>query len=543
VSIAIVLAIASVAPAAAPQKPVDTVVVCPTAFRESLEPWLAHRRRQGHTVQLLDNAGEADAIRSRIRTAFGERPRDERPRFLVLIGDADPLAERFPAIRARSIPTHKAKAKINIHWGSEPEIATDNWFADVDDDELPDVAVGRLTADTPDELRTIVRKIIAYERGDGGVWRRRVNLVAGVGGFGALADATIETAAKYLINQGLPPAYETTMTYGSWRSPYCPDPRRFRDTTVQRLNEGSMFWVYIGHGQRRWLDQVRVEDRHYPVLGTDDVQGLRCAAGSPIALFLACYTGAFDDAGDCLAEEMLRKEGAPVAIVCGSRVTMPYAMSVLASEMMTECFVERRETIGEVLLRAKRSMASPQLKSARAKVMEAVAAFVSPSGTSLMDERREHLHLFNLIGDPLLRLPHSRPVTIEAPRTVKAGDTIWVNGACDLDGPCTLELVVRRDRLPFAPPARAKFDAGESALASYDDVYRRANDARLAAVEVKPAGGRFAARLAVPADARGACHIRAFVRGANASALGATDVLVQPAGAPPGDAPAQAGAR
>jgi hypothetical protein len=222
---------------------------------------------------------------------------------------------------------------------------------------------------------------------------------------------------------------------------------------------------------------------------------------------------------------------------------MPYAMCVLISEMMTECFVQRRETIGEVLLRAKRSLAAPQPNSARAKVMEAVAVLVSPSGMNPIEERREHLHLFNLIGDPLLRLPHSHAVNIEAPRVAKAGETIAVSGACDIDGPCTVELVVRRDRFRFAPPVRSRFDGRADALAAYDTVYRRANDARLATVEVRPASGRFEARLAIPADAQGACHVRAFVRGAGASALGSTDVLVQPAGAPLGDAPSQAGAR
>ena len=53
---------------------------------------------------------------------------------------------------------------------------------------------------------------------------------------------------------------------------------------------------------------------------------------------LACYTAAFDQPQDCLAEELLKTEGGPVAVYGGSRVTMPYAMGVMGTAMMDEYF-------------------------------------------------------------------------------------------------------------------------------------------------------------------------------------------------------------
>ena len=145
------------------------------------------------------------------------------------------------------LPTYKAKAKINLRWGSEPEIATDNWYADLDDDAVPDLAVGRLTADTKEELSLIVDKILAYERtDDAGPWRRRINLVAAAGRFGPLVDTAVETVTKKFLTNGIPPGYATTVTYGSWPSAYCPDPRNFHRISLGRLNEGCLFWVYVG---------------------------------------------------------------------------------------------------------------------------------------------------------------------------------------------------------------------------------------------------------------------------------------------------------
>ena len=105
-------------------------------------------------------------------------------------------------------------------WGSEKTFCTDNWYADVDDDEVPDLSVGRISADSPQQLAGIVAKILAYEQSQGmGLWRRRINLIAGIGGFGAITDAVLEMAAKKLITDGIPSAYRTTMTQASLRLP------------------------------------------------------------------------------------------------------------------------------------------------------------------------------------------------------------------------------------------------------------------------------------------------------------------------------------
>ena len=68
------------------------------------------------------------------------------------------------ALRKRCVPAHYATAVVNVRFGSPPEIATDNWYADVDDDRLPDLAVGRLPCDSSAELASMVRKILEYER-------------------------------------------------------------------------------------------------------------------------------------------------------------------------------------------------------------------------------------------------------------------------------------------------------------------------------------------------------------------------------------------
>ena len=516
----------------------DTVVVCPQELQESLEPWLVHRRGQGHVVEVLSSEDSAEDIRHSIRQSAA----GGKLRFVVLVGDAPQFDEANPkSLEAAvnplredrhrpSLPAHYVKAKVNVHWGSEPLIASDNWYADLDDDELPDVAIGRLTADTPAELALIVRKILAYEASTNfGEWRSRINFVAGVGGFGVLADAVLETATRQVIAAGIPAAYATTMTFGNWRSPYCPDPRAFHQTTVDRLNEGSLFWVYIGHGHRWFLDRVYTPAGDHHILDVRDMRKLHCETGSPIALFLACYTAAFDGPYDCLAEELLRTEGAPVAILGGSRVTMPYGMAVLGAGMMDEVFRHRRETLGEVVLYAKQSLSKRGEPNGIRNALDMIGAAISPA--DLAEERLEHLHLMNLIGDPLLRLRYPNEIDIRTAATITAGQELSVSGESDIDGTCTIELVLRRGRFRTPPPDRRTYAKAVDDLAAYQQVYTQANDSRLVRTETVVTDGKFSAQLPVPADAIGQCHVRVSIVGPEASALGSANVEILEASA------------
>ncbi len=507
----------------------DTIVVCPETFRDALRPWAEHRAAQGHRLAFVSNQQSADEIRNDIR----QIAQSNRLRAIVLVGDADPRASRNSTVRAVTIPTHQAVAKVNVLWGSEPTIATDNWYADLDDDALPDVAIGRLPADSPQQLAVIVRKIIAYEKQKpAGVWCRRVNFVAGVGGFGAVADNVIETATKKVLTEGIPAAYETSMTYGSWRSPFCPDPRHFHQATVDRLNEGSLFWVYIGHGQRRVLDQVRTPGGMYHIFDTDDVAKIQCTGGSPIAIFLACYTGSFDEERDCLGEEFLRAEEGPVAVLCGSRVTMPYAMGVMGHELMDQYFVKRRQTLGELVMHAKRQMVrelqeSEQSAKATRHLLDSIAAVISPAPQLLDEERREHVLMFNLLGDPLLRLDHPQEISVATVEEATSGSELRVTGTTSISGRCTVELICRRDRLKTRFVARPEYDPGDEALSDYTNVYAHANDRQWVNQSFACRSGGFETTLQIPAEAQGPCHVRVFVEGTEGFGLGATELNVR----------------
>ncbi|MDH3719707.1 MAG: C25 family cysteine peptidase [Planctomycetota bacterium] len=499
---------------------VDVVVVCADGFREALQPWLKYRSDQGYEIRVISSGPTAADVRRDIQRVAAAG----KLKAVVLVGDCRVAPDR-PATAA--VPAAYVRSQAISRFGGEREIATDNGYADLDGDHVPDVAVGRLSADSPDQLATIVRKIIAYETSaDFGPWRRRINFVAGVGGFGGLIDGLIEQTTRMFLAGGIPAEYQTSMTHASWTSPYCPDPRKFSSTTVQRLNEGCLFWIYMGHGNPRRLDTLKVPDRKFPILTAADVPRLNCKSPAPVALFISCYAGACDADEDCLAEEMLSHERGPVAVVAGSRMTLPYAMAVLGTELMTECFQHKQPTLGEMLLRAKRRAAVDQPQDRRRQALDSLGRLFSTSSQEMADQRRDHLHLFNLIGDPLLRLHYPQPVQLEVPTTATPGSTIDVQGMAPIAGAATIELVVRRDRLTFTAPQRKQYKPNDQFLSEFDKVYRQANNSQLAVQQITIDKGEFHVALPIPATAAGRCHVRIYIQGQDDCAMGSAAVEV-----------------
>src|SRR6478736_7345157 len=125
------------APTAEPAEAPDAVVICPRAFVGALEPLLAHRHAQGHRFAYVPNTWKPEEIKAGIKKAAA----GGKLKFVLLVGDAEPSAETNVLTRQRCIPVHYETAKVNVKFGSEPQIATDNWYADLDDDGLPELAV------------------------------------------------------------------------------------------------------------------------------------------------------------------------------------------------------------------------------------------------------------------------------------------------------------------------------------------------------------------------------------------------------------------
>lgn len=506
----------------------DVFVVRPAAWAPALKSWKAYREQQGYSVTELDAEGGQEAIRARIaQLAAGE---DSPLRFVLLAGDVRTAAGEL-------LPTFYHRSTAMSQFGGEPSIATDNPYADLDGDHVPELAIGRIPADSAEQLEAVLARVIAYEQqGDYSSWRRDVHVVAGVGGFGALADSMIEMTTRRFLADRIPGWSELSMTQASLQSHYCPDPFRFGQTCVGRLNQGGLLWVYIGHGHVQTLDYLQVAQEALPILTADQLDTVDSGDRPPIAIFLACYTGAFDAAEDCLAERMMLQPGGPIAALAASRVSGPYGLAMLSDGLLTSCFDVPEATLGEVVLKAKQRMLprGEQLAAvtasgdARLQMIDAIAGALTPDGYDLEAERREHVWQMNLLGDPLLRLNHPGVVELRLPDHGIPGQALAVRGLSGFDGQLTLELAYRRDQVRRELNTFADFRTGQG-REHMQQRYTSANQRVIAQQDVLVRGGAFETELVIPSDLpRGRYAVRAFLEGEGGWEVGYHELNVRP---------------
>ena len=318
------------------------------------------------------------------------------------------------------------------------------------------------------------------------------------------------------------------MTYGSWRSPYCPDPRRFSATAIERFNEGCLFWVYIGHGERNRLDYIKMPDRRFRILDNRNANLVDSRQSSPIAIFLSCYTAAIDDHSDGLAENLLKQERGPIGVVSSSRVSMPYAMSLFSLEMINGFFEGKADTLGDLILHAKRKMVEkPADKSEYHRLIQSLGQAFSPEPGLLKEERGEHVHLMHLLGDPLLRLPRPKSLALVSPKEAKRGNSIRVSGVAEQSGNVQLDLIYRRDRFRHRPPRRTEYIPTAKALSEFQEVYEKTQNLKVAIRRLDVEPGPFEVDLKIPHDCSGSCHVRCMLVSEKEVFLGANQIRIK----------------
>lgn len=483
----------------------EVIAVCPQPFRAALKTWIDHRLSQQVSVQVIDTQSDAKKLNESIRLAA-----DDTTRYVVLCGDSPVIGTRTNL--ARDVPTIYLPTNVTAQWGSTPTFATDMPFGDFDSDGIPDAVVGRLPVQREADLSRLIQRIIAYEHSDDfGAWRGHVQLVGGIGGFGMMADAAIESVTRTVVTSVLPAETKTNVAYASPGHLFYPPGDSFTDAVINQYAQGSRFWVYAGHGQVTELDRVPQTRDGVAVLDQNSIRRLaRPAKSAPIALMLACYTGAIDASNDSLGERMMLTDGGPIAVFAGSRMTMPYGNTTAAVGLIKGVYEEKLPRLGDAWLSTLKQMRADDSKekSTSRIMIDAVAAMVSPAGTKLIDERHEHMGLYNLLGDPLLQMHHPQKVTVEVASGIAIGEPVVMNVTSPIDGNLTLTV----DR-PLG--AITNGDPNATTVASLSSQAK--------------AGQVFKHQVLLPVDASGPMIVRAIVSGTDRWATGVAKTNVRKA--------------
>jgi hypothetical protein len=342
----------------------DYLLIAPRAFLAAAEPLLSRRKDQGLTpraVAFEDVAAEfghgrpsAEAICAFLRHAFHSWS-PPSPRYVLLLGDSSYDPRNFTG-SAKPAPLPALFAKTSYMWtASDPRLAAVNG-----DDELPDLAIGRLPATSVAEAETLVSKLVAWE--DAG---------HGLGG----------PAAFVADNPDLAGDFEADIE--DVRASFFAD----RETRLLRLRElgaatrpaikdaldgGLSYLGYVGHGGAAvWASEN--------VWSSRDAQGLQAQSQQPLLVTMNCLNGYFvAPAFDSLAESLLKAEGrGSIAAVSPSGLSLDGPAHQYHRALMEELTSGRHERLGDAL-------AAAQAAYARSGLMP------------------ELISVYHLLGDPAL---------------------------------------------------------------------------------------------------------------------------------------------
>lgn len=346
----------------------DWVVIAPAELIPALQPLVAWRQQQGLAVLVADVQGVYDAFSFGEATpqalkdflVFAHRQWQPAPRFVTLAGTASyDYRNVLGAPRQSQVPTYLLQSQFVGETGS------DTWFADVaDDDGRPELALGRLSAGAPAELRALCERIVAYERdAPAGDWRRRA-LFAADG-----KETTFRTLSEGLIARLPPTGTQVVRVYqGDFAKP-----EEARTRLLEEWNQGAWLLVYTGHaGINLWTDKQ--------FFRMTDVAALRNGDRRPFAATMTCLDGYFHHPQvQCLAEALLlAPQGGVIAILAPTSESLPTDQEFLIRGLLSALYDPARPTIGEALVQAQRGL--PDTPAAR-----------------------DLCATFNLLGDPATR--------------------------------------------------------------------------------------------------------------------------------------------
>ncbi len=429
------------------ERQADYLVIAHRSLVEAVAPLVEMHRRRGLEVAVVDvqdvfdefNHGVVNprAIHDFVSHAYHrwERP---APRFVLLVGDAswdykNPLAddERYADWTYRpnetswfiknastpyaegAIPNQRNLVPTWPYGTHQGHAASDTWFACVDgDDELPDLAIGRLPVVTPEEVAAIVDKTVAFvEQPELGPWRRDMLFIANESvGFQGRTDALVDEVERrgFVADKLYPSASEAVTAEHSQR-------------IVRALDRGVGLIHFIGHGGRYiWRTGPPDLKLNRDLFTLDHLDALVPTRRLAVVLSLTCYSAPFDHpSADSIGEKLLRLAGrGAVAVFAASWRNSP---SPTMGRVLVEELTRPGATIGEAVMRAKRVYRDPIL-----------------------------VQTYNLLGDPAVPVGAPRTVALEVATSPRRTVVRGVADAPIRSGRALVEWLGRDGRVLFS---------------------------------------------------------------------------------------------
>jgi len=242
--------------------------------------------------------------------------------------------------------------------------ASDSCFGDIAGrDGIPEIAIGRIPVLTNEELQDYIDKMADYEYSSG-QWTRRFLMVADhpdeKNDFPADSENLAQLVKGYELDKIYLPEFGII--------------EEAREQFFESFNSGAMFINYLGHAGLNHLSKSGL-------FWSEGVSLLENSKMYPIMTAMTCVMGRFSIPGfDTLSEILvLSKDSGTIAVWAPTGASQNEQAKILAGEFFKAVFSKRVKNLGKIILKA-------------------MQGFIELGGQTYM------LNIFNLIGDPALRI-------------------------------------------------------------------------------------------------------------------------------------------
>jgi hypothetical protein len=348
----------------------DYLIIAPAALRTPAQRLAFLRSKQNLSVEVIDLEQIADAFGQGVATPHAIRAfladvwrtASRRPRYVVLAGEGTLDYRNLQGFGDSILPPLMVASAGGL-------FPSDNRLGDVNDDGLPEMAVGRIPVLTAAELNAWIDKIAAYEKGAPAEWARSVLLLSDTPDRGRnFAMENNQVAAQ------LPSSMEAEQIDLGTEPLEAARARLFAG-----LTEGAALVNYLGHGG---LDRLAGAG----LLTNADVAALGNGERLPVLTAMTCTVNRFAVPGvPSLGELLVKSPSGGAAAVFGPSGLADHE----ESRRLAEIFYRRTADLGEMRLGD--------------LILRSFVEMRTQGGDeSLLD-------IYNLLGDPALRLRSAPP--------------------------------------------------------------------------------------------------------------------------------------
>ena len=325
----------------------DLIIIAHKDLFTGIEPLSALRRDEGlstmavYVEDVYDEFSFGQKSPQAIHDflAFARSNWSTAPRFVLLVGSASRDPKNYIGFGDSDLVPTK------IIDTTKMETASDEWFADFDNDGLADIHIGRLPARTAEQLSAMVSKIIAYQQS-----RPSSEAVLYADSNG---DFDFEAASASLGSLIPPDVSVEQIRRGET------DAATARRRLFKAIQRGQKVVNYIGHGSATiWNDFVLTSDDAASMMNGDK--------HLPMFVMMTCLNGYFLDPGAySLAEALMNADRAgAISVWASSGMTASADQVAMNQEFVRLVFsdLNQRITLGEAIAGAKAVASDPDVR-------------------------------------------------------------------------------------------------------------------------------------------------------------------------------------